>query len=37
VELNVATREAVPDAWHGIPIIGKNAARDVYPGILKVL
>jgi cholesterol oxidase len=35
VELNAATRDAVPAAWHGIGIIGKNAARDVYPGLLK--
>ena len=33
VELNAATREAVPEAWWGIPIIGMHAARDVYPGI----
>lgn len=34
VELNAATRDAVPEEWQGIAIIGKNAARDVYPGIL---
>ena len=37
VELNAATRDAVPEEWRGIAIIGKNAARDVYPGILKGL
>jgi len=34
VDLNAATREAVPEGWRGISIIGKDAARDVYPGIL---
>jgi len=34
VELNAATRDAVPVEWRGISIIGTNAARDVYPGIL---
>jgi cholesterol oxidase len=33
VELNAATRDAVPAAWLGIAAIGKNAARDVFPGI----
>jgi cholesterol oxidase len=37
VELNVATRDAVPEAWEGVAIIGKNAPRDVYPGILRGL
>ncbi len=37
VELNVATRDAVPAAWHGISVIGTNAARDVYPAILSGL
>jgi len=37
VELNAATRDAVPAEWRGISIIGKNAARDVYPGILSRL
>ena len=37
VELNAATRDAVPEEWRGISIIGKNAARDVYPGILSGL
>ena len=37
VELNAATRDAVPEAWRNIPIIGVNAARDVYPGILSGL
>ena len=37
VELNSATREAVPEEWRGISIIGVDAARDVYPGILKRL
>jgi len=37
VELNAATRDAVPEQWRGISIIGKNAARDVYPGILSGL
>jgi cholesterol oxidase len=35
VELNAATRDAVPEAWWRVPIIGKNAARNVYPGILE--
>jgi cholesterol oxidase len=34
VEMNAATRDAVPSEWHGISIIGTNAARDVFPGIL---
>jgi len=34
VELNAATRDAVPEEWRAIPLIGSNAARDVYPGIL---
>ena len=34
VELNAATRDAVPEEWRGIPVIGSNAARDVYPGVL---
>ncbi|MGA3077134.1 MAG: GMC family oxidoreductase [Bryobacteraceae bacterium] len=37
VELNAATRDAVPEEWRGIPLIGSNAARDVYPGILAEL
>ncbi|HTT64308.1 MAG TPA: GMC family oxidoreductase [Bryobacteraceae bacterium] len=37
VELNAATRDAVPQKWRGIPIIGIHAARDVYPEILKRL
>jgi cholesterol oxidase len=37
VELNAATRDAVPEDWRGIPTIGTNAARDVYPGILRAL
>jgi cholesterol oxidase len=37
VELNAATRDAVPEEWRGISIIGSNAARDVYPGILAEL
>jgi hypothetical protein len=37
VELNTATREAVPEEWRGISIIGMHAARDVYPGILSRL
>jgi cholesterol oxidase len=37
VELNAATREAVPKAWLGIPIIGTTAARDVYPKLLSGL
>ena len=36
-DLNAATRDAVPQEWHSISIIGKNAARDVYPGILSGL
>lgn len=37
VDLNAATRDAVPEDWRGISIIGKNAARDVYPDILSRL
>jgi cholesterol oxidase len=37
VELNAATREAVPNEWRGISIIGKNAAKDVYPKLLSRL
>jgi hypothetical protein len=37
VELNAATRDAVQEEWRSIAIIGKNAARDVYPGILSGL
>ncbi len=37
VELDAATRELVPEEWRGISIIGKNAARDVYPDILSGL
>jgi cholesterol oxidase len=37
VELNAATRDAVPEEWRGIPTIGSNAARDVYPGMLAAL
>jgi cholesterol oxidase len=37
VELNAATRDAVPEEWRGIPLIGSNAARDVYPGMLAEL
>jgi cholesterol oxidase len=37
VELNAATRDAVPEEWYGVAIIGKNAARDLYPGILRGL
>ena len=34
VELNAATRDAVPEGWRGITIIGRNAARDVFPRLL---
>jgi hypothetical protein len=37
VELNAATRDAVQEEWRSIAIVGKNAARDVYPGILSEL
>ncbi|MGA2134848.1 MAG: GMC family oxidoreductase N-terminal domain-containing protein [Bryobacteraceae bacterium] len=37
VELNAATRDALPEEWHGITIVGKNAARDVFPDILSQL
>lgn len=37
VELNAATRDAVPREWHGLSIIGAHAARDVYPAILNGL
>lgn len=37
VEVNAATRETVPAEWRSISIIGRNAARDVYPGILAKL
>jgi cholesterol oxidase len=37
VELNAATRDAVPLEWQGIAIIGMYAAQDVYPGILRGL
>jgi hypothetical protein len=37
VELNAATRDAVPEEWQGIAIIGKHAAREVYPDILSRL
>jgi cholesterol oxidase len=37
VELNAATRDAVPAEWRGVSIIGRNAARDLYPGILNRL
>jgi hypothetical protein len=37
VELNSATRDAAPDEWHGLAIIGRQAARDVYPRILQRL
>lgn len=35
VELNAATRDAVPEEWRSVSIIGMNAARDVFPGILE--
>jgi len=37
VEFNSATREAVPEEWHSISIIGMHAARDVYPAIVSSL
>ena len=37
VEINAATRDAVPEAWLRIPLIGANAARDVYPKLLSEL
>ncbi|HLY15948.1 MAG TPA: GMC family oxidoreductase [Bryobacteraceae bacterium] len=37
VPLNAATRESAPKAWHGIAIIGTNAAREVYPRVLDKL
>ena len=36
-DLNAATRDSVPREWHDVALIGTNAARDVYPGIVKKL
>lgn len=34
VELNAATRDAIPEEWHHLAILGQDAAQDVYPRIL---
>jgi cholesterol oxidase len=37
LDLNAATRDAVPDEWYSIEVLGSHAARDIYPGILRQL
>ncbi|MGO4879812.1 MAG: GMC family oxidoreductase N-terminal domain-containing protein [Bryobacteraceae bacterium] len=37
VELNAATRDAVPEEYRDIAILGSHAAYDLYPGILTTL
>ena len=37
VDLNAATRDAVPDEWYGIDILGSHAASEIYPAILHQL